>query len=573
MWGIKMLYKNISLIVPDEPRYELNKKSDDLIYVKYRISSSRINGKLKHKRLLIGKLSSEQEGDLKIFHPNSNYYEYFKKPIPSAEIVKGPGRPRKDVSSSAVKYTNKGYTSFGYTVACHALARECGLDAMIKNSFDESMANKILAVAAFFAAGAPGGLSNIDHFTGKHMCFTNAPITSQRLSELYNDITPITCNDFFRQWIRHCCKEDCVCYDVTSISNYSSSMPMVAWGYNRDKEKLPQINVGMFCTIKSKLPVFFSSYNGSINDFTNLPYALEQATNNGLILDTPLTLVLDGGFAVKASLEEVRQYGCEFIVGAPLDFCNNIRDEVLNWRRNPSYDSNSQLILHRNETIRCKVQDFKIGRVKTKLMMYKSPKASARDEDSLSSYVAKISEELSTVTRLGDHKLKQYSQFFNITQGEDGISFELKQNHLSELLELCGCFALFSTRSDLGPEAVLEIYREKDCVEKIFGIIKNDILDERLEVKNQDSIYGKLFIAFIALIIRKLLDNKLRSYLTKSRIGLDSAIERLADIQCIKKDQMWILSSALSKQQKELVEVLKLPINYLDIPAHKSTTC
>ncbi len=30
-----MLYENISLIMPDEPRYELNKKSDDLIYVKY----------------------------------------------------------------------------------------------------------------------------------------------------------------------------------------------------------------------------------------------------------------------------------------------------------------------------------------------------------------------------------------------------------------------------------------------------------------------------------------------------------------------------------------------------------
>ena len=25
-----MLYENISLIMPDEPRYELNKKSDDL---------------------------------------------------------------------------------------------------------------------------------------------------------------------------------------------------------------------------------------------------------------------------------------------------------------------------------------------------------------------------------------------------------------------------------------------------------------------------------------------------------------------------------------------------------------
>ena len=183
-----------------------------------------------------------------------------------------------------------------------------------------------------------------------------------------------------------------------------------------------------------------------------------------------------------------------------------------------------------------------------------------------------MAEELSTVNHLGTHKVKQYSQFFNISQGEDGLSFELKEHYLSELLELCGCFALFSTRSDFGPESVLEIYREKDCVEKIFGLLKNDILDERLEVKNQDSIYGKLFIAFIALIIRKLLDNKLRSYLTKSRIGLDSAIERLADIQCTKKDQIWILTSALTKQQKELVEELKLPINYLDIPIHQSTT-
>ena len=35
-----------------------------------------------------------------------------------------------------------GYTSFGYTLACHALARECGLDSMLKNSFGESMAKR-----------------------------------------------------------------------------------------------------------------------------------------------------------------------------------------------------------------------------------------------------------------------------------------------------------------------------------------------------------------------------------------------------------------------------------------------
>ena len=44
-----MIYENIALIMPDDPRYELNKKSDDLIYVKYRINSSRVNESLNIK--------------------------------------------------------------------------------------------------------------------------------------------------------------------------------------------------------------------------------------------------------------------------------------------------------------------------------------------------------------------------------------------------------------------------------------------------------------------------------------------------------------------------------------------
>ena len=65
--------------------------------------------------------------------------------------------------------------------------------------------------------------------------------------------------------------------------------------------------------------------------------------------------------------------------------------------------------------------------------------------------------------------------------------------------------------------------------------------------------------------MRKTLENKLRSYLTKSRIDIDSAIARLMDITCRKQNDEWVLTSALSKQQKELVKALDLPISVLDI--------
>lgn len=559
-----MLYTDVSISLPNDSRYELHRQKKGQTYVKYRIKSYRVDGKLKHDRLLIGKISNEDIEGIKTFHPNENYYSFFKIPLPKVSTVKGPGRPCKDISTAPARKAN--ITSFGYTLACHSIAKEYSLDVMLRNAFGESMANKILAVASFFAAGAPGGLSNIDHFTDKHMCFTDSVISSQALSQLYRSISLVECNDFFQDWIKYCCADDCICYDVTSISNYSTSLPMVAWGYNRDKERLPQVNVGMFCTIQRKLPVYFSCYNGSINDFTNLPYVLEQAKANGLKLDVPITLVIDGGFAVGDALDNARAHGCDFIVGAPLDFCKDIREQVLNWRRNP-LSENTILIQRSDETIRCSVKDYNIGRINTRLMMYKSPISTSRDEASLSSYVSKISEELRSATRLGPNRYKQYSQLFHINVNEKNeiLSFEIKEKHYSEILELCGCFALFCTRNDLSPQEVLDIYRAKDCVEKAFSVFKNDILYERLEVKSQESIYGKLFIAFIALIIRRMLDNKLRPYLKISRIGLDSAIARLSDITCRKYGESWVLTSSLSKQQKELVETLNIPISFLDI--------
>ena len=44
-------------------------------------------------------------------------------------------------------------------------------------------------------------------------------------------------------------------YDVTSISSYSKGIESLEWGYNRDKEKLPQLNLGMYYGESSGLPL------------------------------------------------------------------------------------------------------------------------------------------------------------------------------------------------------------------------------------------------------------------------------------------------------------------------------
>lgn len=560
-----MLYTDISMPLPKDPRYELHKVKDGPTYVKYREKSYREQGKLKHKRVLIGRLcSAEDDLEDRYFHPNTKYFSYFEKPKPTGGTVSKAGRPPK--KTNPIKERPQGErVAFGYTLACHTAAKELHLTELLEQSFGSALSRKIIAAASFLAMGAPGGLSHIDRFSQNHMCFTDCILTSQSLSELYRSVLPDDCNEFFRRWIKLRCADDFVCYDVTSISSFSSTLPMVSYGYNRDKEQLPQINVGMFCTIKQQLPVFFSHYNGSINDFTNLPYVLEQAENAGLDLNAPLTLVMDGGLAVADTLENTRRHGCQFIVGAPMSFCEDIRERVLAWRRMP-LSPDQGLILWPEESIRYKVESYEAGRVRTRLMMFKSPKSAATDEENLTSRVNQMAEELRQAKNLGDHKLKRFGQFYDIQKAEHGgYEFRLKERTFREFLELCGCFAIFCTRDDLPPEEVLKIYRAKDCVEKTFAALKNEILEERLEIKRQDSIYGKLFLAFIALILRRSLHTKLRSVLLKSRMGLDSALLRLDEIICCQENDNWFLTSALTKQQKELVKALNLPVHFLEL--------
>ncbi len=48
--------------------------------------------------------------------------------------------------------------------------------------------------------------------------------------------------------------DEYVAYDVTSISTQAHGVEEAEWGYNRDKERLPQVNFGMYYGEESRLP-------------------------------------------------------------------------------------------------------------------------------------------------------------------------------------------------------------------------------------------------------------------------------------------------------------------------------
>lgn len=87
------------------------------------------------------------------------------------------------------------------------------------------------------------------------------------------------------------------------------------YGYNRDHEKLPQFNLGLFTSEKTSYPVYMSIYNGSINDKTELFYAIKNAKYLGI---KKIKVVLDGGFFDEERIKILHKEEFIFTIGMPM---------------------------------------------------------------------------------------------------------------------------------------------------------------------------------------------------------------------------------------------------------------
>ena len=121
----------------------------------------------------------------------------------------------------------------------------------------------------------------------------------QQISRLFASISYGERASFFKEWVKLRSEREYIAYDVTSVSTYSKGIDIVECGYNRDNEKLPQINIGMFYGAESRLPVYYDVYSGSVPDKSHLIFMMEGAGKLGI---TNARFILDCGFVTENNL-------------------------------------------------------------------------------------------------------------------------------------------------------------------------------------------------------------------------------------------------------------------------------
>ena len=112
-----------------------------------------------------------------------------------------------------------------------------------------------------------------------------------------------------------------------------------------------------------------------------------------------------------------------------------------------------------------------------------------------------------------------------------------KEEVLAETKRYYGYFALVS--NDI-KEAVpaLEIYRNKDLVEKAFENLKERLNFRRLAVSSEQSLDGKLFVQFIALIYLSYITKKMQESNLFKDYTMQEVLDEFDIIECFEIEEI-----------------------------------
>ena len=220
----------------------------------------------------------------------------------------------------------------GPSLILDVLSKRLGIAKILKSVFPEFHA-QILTMAYYLAAHG-GPLSQCVSWTKTHEHPSGTPLESQRISEILGKISTDGKQTFMSAWMDKVLEGDFLCYDITSISSYSELNEYIRFGHNRDREKLPQLNLAMLFGQKSRIPAYYHRIPGNITDVQTVHNLLE--TFKRLEVKS-LHYVLDRGFYSKKNVDELLERRDHFTLSVPLNnrWVREAIDEIIDTVQGP----------------------------------------------------------------------------------------------------------------------------------------------------------------------------------------------------------------------------------------------
>ena len=131
----------------------------------------------------------------------------------------------------------------------------------------------------------------------------------------------------------------------------------------------------------------------------------------------------------------------------------------------------------------------------------------------------------------------------------------MKEDAVKKTKRYYGYFTLLSNEK-MEAMTALQLYRNKDLIEKAFGNIKDRLNLRRLLVSSEKSLDGKLFVAFVALQYSSYIKKQMQEAGLFRNYTLQTLLDKIDVIECFENPGYALRIGEVLTKQKQIYEAL-----------------
>ena len=490
------------------------------------------------KRICVGKL--DENGEI----------------IPSKRLT----QPPVTTSCVSVSQTDAKRSFYGATYLFDSIGDKLGITADLKTCFPLCY-KQILSIAYFLILEDRSTMRRFPKWQRLHFHPYRKDIPSQRSSELFDAITENSKQHFFQLQGKRRTDNEFWAYDTTSISSYSNLLKQVKYGFNKESDPLPQINLALLFGEESNLPFYYRKLAGNISDAKTVKHLIADMEAIGF---SKVKLVMDRGFYNEENINSLYHNHLKFLLSTKVSVkyvqkeLNTIGDSI---KTHINYNTDYKLYM-KTSTIDWdynQKRSYKEDVIKEKkrmyLHIYYSGEKALEQTYRFNAMLDSLKAELLSGKRKQEHE-KQYTKYFEVTSTPvRGVKVNIKQDAITKTEKNYGFFVLVSNEIK-DPVRALEIYRNKDVVEKAFGNLKERLNLRRTAVSSETALDGKLFVQFVALIYLSYIKKQMQENSMFKNYTIQDVLDELDIIECYEQSGQKLRVGEVTRKQSTLYERL-----------------
>ena len=549
------MYLDFLVKIPFVPGKITRRKKKDVVYIEFEYD--RIYDPVRQytfpKRVTIGKLS---ETDPELMQPNQNFLKYF----PDAELPETKNRTSR---SSCLRV--------GAYFVLRKIIEEYNLAELLGGYFEQRDLGLFLDLAVYSIIAENNAAQYYPDYTYNHPLFTNGmkQYSDSTVSDFLNSVTDDQSIGFLNSWneTRNHREKIYISYDSTNKNCQAGDIEMVEFGHPKVDVGQPVFNYAVAYDTHNQEPLFYEKYPGSLNDISQLQFMLDKAFGYGY---KKIGFILDRGYFSCENIQYMDKCGYSFVI-----MVKGMASLV------------NELVLEHKGTFESKrvnnIYEYGVYGKTVRHRLYAGDKKeryfhlyhSISKESAERAGIENRLNQMTLYLKKYQNKVKEFGpgfeKYFNLHYDEKTQAFVLPEERCTVVereLDLAGYFCIITSEKMSAKEAI-ELYKSRDTSEKLFRGDKSYLGNKSIRVYSEESARAKIFVEFVAMILRCKMYTKLKEEMKKlekkpNYMTVPAALKELEKIEMVRQlDNVYRLDHAVTANQNTILNAFGLDANHI----------